>query len=152
MLFHTFSEIEAVIRSAWSADSCDPVDLAQWSLQNPARGQCAVTALIVQDLFGGELLLADVQNGDGSRQGHHYWNRLPGGLEVDLTREQFLPSEVVQDPQVVARPADLAGGRLYAQYLALASAVRVGLAAAAAEPADPRRVVPATSAAPAANR
>lgn len=103
------------------------MDLEQWSPQNPARGQCAVTALIVQELVGGELLLADVHNHDGSRQGVHFWNRLAGGLEVDLTREQFLPTEVVQTPKVVERAPDLTGGRLYPQYLALTAAVRAGL-------------------------
>jgi hypothetical protein len=129
VVFRSFADIERVIRSAWSADSCDPTDLDQWSPQNSARGQCAVTALVVQELVGGELLLADVYNDDGSRQGVHYWNRLVNGLEVDLTREQFLRSEVVQAPHVVERPADLTAGRLYPQYAALASAVRAGLAA-----------------------
>lgn len=86
-----------------------------------------MTALVVQDLVGGELLLADVYNHDGSTQGVHYWNRLAGGLEIDLTREQFSASEVVQSPSVVERPADLTGGRLYPQYVALVSAVRAGL-------------------------
>ena len=131
MIVRSFRDIETVIRGAWSAASCDPVDLAQWSPQNPARGQCAVTALVVQELVGGDLLLAEVQNHDGSRQGVHYWNRLAGGLEIDLTREQFSAAEVVQAPSVVERPGDLTGGRLYPQYVALVSAVRAGLATAA---------------------
>jgi hypothetical protein len=125
--FRSLAEIERVIRSSWSAETCDPVDLAEWSPQRPARGQCAVTALVVQELFGGELLLAEVRNADGSRQGVHYWNRLAGGMEFDLTREQFTPSELVQAPRVVPRPADLDGGRLTPQYRALARAVRAGL-------------------------
>ena len=39
--------------------------------------------------------MAEVRHPDGSRQGHQYWNRLPGGVEVDLTREQFAPDEVL---------------------------------------------------------
>ncbi|MGY1783982.1 hypothetical protein ACI8AB_03200 [Geodermatophilus sp. SYSU D00698] len=46
---------------------------------------------------------------DGSRQGVHRWNRLPGGREVDLTREQFAPHEVVGEPRVVVRPPGLPG-------------------------------------------
>lgn len=46
-------------------------------------GQCAVTAMVVQDVFGGELLRG-VVIGEGS----HYWN-LIGGVEVDFTRAQF---------------------------------------------------------------
>ena len=51
--------------------------------ENPAWGQCAVTALVVQDAFGGDLLRAMVEGVS------HYWNRLPDGSEVDLTRQQF---------------------------------------------------------------
>jgi hypothetical protein len=125
--FRSLADIERVIRASWSAESCDPVDLDQWSPETPARGQCAVTALLVQELFGGELLVAEVRHADGSRQGVHYWNRLAGGVELDLTREQFTASEVVHAPETVPRPPDLEHSRLAAQYNALASAVRVRL-------------------------
>jgi hypothetical protein len=46
--------------------------------------QCAVTALIVQDYFGGDLLRCPMTDG-----GSHYWNRLPTGEEVDLTKDQL---------------------------------------------------------------
>jgi hypothetical protein len=65
---------------SWSADtSADP----EWSPENAALGQCAVTALVVQDELGGELLRTTV-NGVS-----HYFNRLPDGSELDLTRTQF---------------------------------------------------------------
>jgi hypothetical protein len=121
------TEIEAAIRASWSAETCDPVDRDVWSPANPSRGQCAVTALVVQDLCGGELLLAEVRYADGSRQGVHYWNRLPGGVELDLTREQFHPGEHVQAPEAVERPADLTRGRLWPQYRTLSVAVRAAL-------------------------
>lgn len=101
----TIADVEPALRAAWSADSCDPVDLPDWSPESPARGQCGVTALVLCDLLGGELLLAEVLRADGSRQGVHYWNRLPDGTDVDLTREQFSSAEVVQAPTVLARPA-----------------------------------------------
>ena len=69
------------VRRAWSSEtSADP---ATWTVDNPASGQCAVTSLVVQDAFGGELLRSTV--GGVS----HYWNRLPDGTELDLTLEQF---------------------------------------------------------------
>jgi len=122
----SLAEIERAIRASWSADTCDPVDLP-WSPGNAAKGQCGVTALVVQDLLGGELLMAEVRHADGSRQGVHYWNRLGEGVELDLTREQFAPDETVQAPEPVERPADLTAGRLYPQYQALSRAVRAGL-------------------------
>jgi hypothetical protein len=33
------------------------------------------------------------------------WNRLPGGIEVDLTRDQFKSGEVIAEPSVRQRPA-----------------------------------------------
>jgi hypothetical protein len=121
------ADIERAIRASWSRETCDPVDGDVWSPENPSRGQCAVTALVVQDLLGGELLLAEVHYADGSRQGLHYWNRLGEGVELDLTREQFQPDEIVQPAKAIDRPADLTTGRLYPQYQALSRAVRAGL-------------------------
>lgn len=69
------------LRSAWAREtSVQPND---WTAGSPSVGQCAVTALVVQDFLGGELLRAIVHGGS------HYWNRLPSGEEIDLTRDQF---------------------------------------------------------------
>jgi hypothetical protein len=110
--------IEAAVRAAWSRDTCDPVDVDDWSAANPARGQCGTTALTINDLLGGELLVADVLRTDGTRQGVHWWNRLPDETEVDLTREQFASHEVVQQPRVMARPCG-PPKRAAEQYLTL---------------------------------
>ncbi|WP_460563656.1 YunG family protein [Geodermatophilus arenarius] len=84
----------AAVRAAWCRETRDDSDLADWSPGDPARGQRGATALVLHDLLGGDLLLAEVRRTDGSRQGVHWWNRLPGGREVDLTREQFALHEV----------------------------------------------------------
>ena len=89
---------------------------ARWSEANPAWGQCASTALVVQDLLGGSLMMADVHGADGTPAGVHYWNRLVGGLELDLTREQFRDGEIIGEPREVPRPADVTRGRLPGQY------------------------------------
>lgn len=64
----------------WNAETA----LGSWTSECPSLNQCAVTALIVQDYFGGELLRCKMTNNDS-----HYWNRLPDGTEEDLTAEQF---------------------------------------------------------------
>ena len=118
--------IESAIRSGWSLDTCDPVDRPDWTVDNPARGQCGVTALVLHDLLGGRLLLADVLRTDGSRQGVHWWNRLPAGVDVDLTREQFTADEHVQEPRPMDRPpGDPA--RLAHEYRLLRAHVRARL-------------------------
>lgn len=73
--------LHEILVAAWSAETSTSPDA--WTPENPSLGQCAVTALIVQDEFGGELKRATV-NGIS-----HYWNHLLSGEEIDLTRNQF---------------------------------------------------------------
>lgn len=104
---HTLMEIEQAFRSSWGADTTclAPSSLPVWTSDNPAHGQCGPTALVLQDLLGGELLIADVSADDRSGA-VHYWNRLLGGLEVDLTCEQFSSHHIVGEPRVVVRPPE----------------------------------------------
>jgi hypothetical protein len=121
---YTLSQIEAAIRASWSLDTADEDD--GWTPDNPSRGQCDVTTLVVHDLFGGEVLGADVFR-DGERVEAHMWNRLPGGLEVDLTRDQFKNGETIGEPSVRQRPASFGADHpryhRYEAYLVLARRV-----------------------------
>lgn len=92
-----------MIRSSWALDTCAPDNLADWHAGNPARGQCGVTALVLHDLLGGDLMVGEVHV-DGVRVDHHWWNRFGAGIEVDLTREQFAPHEIVSAGRIVERP------------------------------------------------
>ena len=49
--------LEPALRAGWGADTCDPHDEPDWHPGNAARGQCGVTALLVQDLLGRELII-----------------------------------------------------------------------------------------------
>jgi len=128
----TIEEVRPLIRAAWGPDTCYPDSRESWSPDNPARDQCGMTALVVQDLLGGELVLGEVQV-DGAKVGNHYWNVLPDGTKVDLTGDQFLPGEVVTNGQVVIRPPD-APRRHREQYELLRDRVLQHL------PARPRRI------------
>ena len=62
------------------------------------------------------------------------WNRLPSGIEVDLTREQFLNGEVLGETRVRQRPPDSVLGdpahpryHRFQQYQVLAERVRMRL-------------------------
>ena len=93
----TLADVEAAIRSSWGRDTSDDPD--EWSEQNPARGQCATTSLLVRELLGGDILVANVIR-DGRRTDRHAWNRLSSGLTLDLTREQFVDGERFGEPSV----------------------------------------------------
>lgn len=101
----TIDELRPHIRAAWGPDTCYPDHRDDWSADNPAREQCGMTALVVQDVLGGDLVLGHVEVG-GVNVGHHYWNVLPDGTVVDLTAEQFAPEEQVAGGAVVVRPPD----------------------------------------------
>ncbi len=96
------ADLEIAIRASCAADTSG--DPTQWSSSNPARGQCAVTARVVQDYLGGTLLIAPVLR-DGTPVEAHCWNVLPSGEHLDLTADQFvfdyeLGSPVDREPVV----------------------------------------------------
>jgi len=72
------------LRRSWSVETG-----RHWISDNPASGQCGVTALIVQDELGGEILKTDV---NGAR---HFYNLLDG-KRVDFTMSQF-DSPIIYD-------------------------------------------------------
>lgn len=75
------SELSGILGRAWlRATSYHP---AAWTESNPALGQCAVTALVVHDLLGGEILRGMVNGSD------HFWNVVQSVGELDLTQSQF---------------------------------------------------------------
>ncbi|MFI5773615.1 hypothetical protein ACIA74_34900 [Streptomyces sp. NPDC051658] len=108
-----FDDIEQAIRRGWGADTTTPAYRPNWTSDNPARDQCGVTALVVHDLLGGDLIRGEVHV-NGERVDYHWWNRLGLGIEVDLTREQFGPEEIVVGGDVIERPAEIV--RLREEY------------------------------------
>ena len=89
------SKLSRALGQSWSLEtSYDP---AGWSKHNCAWGQCAVSALIVQDLLGGDLLVGKVNGIE------HYWNELPDGRQLDLTKQQFGQVISLEEPSRVSR-------------------------------------------------
>lgn len=77
--------IEHALRRCWSLETS-----SIWSEENPARGQCGVTALVIQDFFGGDILKTPV---DGL---WHFYNRI-GMTRFDFTASQFDHPLVYED-------------------------------------------------------
>lgn len=79
---NTKSELREKLQSAWSIETG-----SKWRTDNPACGQCSVTALVAQDLLGGDILKTSVEGQ------WHFYNRV-AGERLDLTESQFgLPIE-----------------------------------------------------------
>lgn len=92
----SISDLHVVLRRCWSYETAVPDTI--WDPNVPAKGQCAVTALIVQDYLGGDLLRTmNPRDTAGRFPISHYFN-LVDGREVDLTRSQFWlwePGEII---------------------------------------------------------
>jgi len=79
----SLKDLEEVFPKAWTGQTSA---YKGWTPKAPCYGQCAVTAVVIQDFMGGEILRCPCSSGNT-----HYWNRLPDGREVDLTGRQFDP-------------------------------------------------------------
>ena len=101
-------ELYHVIKRSWSQDSTsDTFDPA-----NPCRNQCAVTALAVQQLMGGDLLKTETQGGT------HFYNRVDGRI-WDLAADQFVePIPYDNTPTTVAEAHEHASEAHLAALLA----------------------------------
>ena len=107
----TFDEFKTRLRLAWCPETAHPSWAPDWTPDNPSLGQCAVTALLVQSEYGGDIIRAEME-GFGPDSWSHYWNRLPNGDECDLTWEQFLGGQVrPTESGVVSRNRMLDGRR-----------------------------------------
>jgi hypothetical protein len=85
------NELEKVIQRSWSKEtSYTPED---WTILNSSIGQCAVTALIVNDYLGGDIIWSEVLLPNGQKVSH-YFNFI-GGKEIDLTRSQFPKDSII---------------------------------------------------------
>ncbi len=89
--------VSAAIRACWSRATSDDPD--EWAPDWSTRGQCGVSAYVLQRLLGGDILVAPV-HGSALPNEHHAWNRLPSGEEVDLTLDQFRGGETLGEPWV----------------------------------------------------
>ena len=91
-------DVVGAIRQSWSQQTSSVPD--DWTPENPARGQCDASSFVFWEIFGGDLVLAEVFV-DGEQTEHHYWNRIDGG-DIDLTLEQFIYGEVIREKSVLS--------------------------------------------------
>lgn len=76
-------QLKKLLTFSWNLETCSPGLKSEWNEKNPSLGQCAITALIVNDLFGGKIMRCM------SSSGSHYYNLINNEI-IDLTVEQFL--------------------------------------------------------------
>ncbi|MCF3642119.1 hypothetical protein LXM94_19305 [Rhizobium sp. TRM95111] len=70
-------DLRRAIAHGWSSETS-----SKWRLDNPALGQCSVTALVAQEIAGGAILKTAV----GSAW--HFYNEIDG-RRIDFSESQF---------------------------------------------------------------
>jgi hypothetical protein len=78
-------ELKKILLESWSLESS-----SKWSKDNPAKGQCGVTALVVQDILGGEIRKTKLPDG------LHFYNFI-NHKRYDLTASQFIGNITYKD-------------------------------------------------------
>lgn len=71
-----------IFSNAWSKETCFTEIKNIWNEDNKALGQCAITTLAVNDLYGGKIMICMVN------QESHYYNLVNNKI-IDLTSSQF---------------------------------------------------------------
>ena len=79
----TLDDLFDILRVSWSKETAHPSCQAEWVPNDPSYGQCAITAMLVYDMFGGSIHRIRVDGG-----GTHYFNKIDGHY-IDLTVDQF---------------------------------------------------------------
>jgi hypothetical protein len=117
---HLRTKLFKAVRVSWIRDTSYEPD--RWSDNNPAWGQCAVTALVLQDYLGGELRRVT----DGAET-THFWVAVDGE-DVDLTLEQFdLVPIWAEGPMAVGREYVLAWPDTRRRYEELRGRVAIAM-------------------------
>lgn len=76
-------KINKALLKSWSLESS-----SKWSNDNPARGQCGVTALVINDLLGGEIRKTKLPDG------WHFYNIIDGNRLDFMLRNLKIASNI----------------------------------------------------------
>ncbi|MEC1595813.1 hypothetical protein P9D75_19550 [Bacillus spizizenii] len=69
--------VKYILKQSWSRHTS-----SKWTEECPACGQCGVTALVIQDQFGGTIFKTKIG------ESWHFYNNI-NGVIYDFTSEQF---------------------------------------------------------------
>jgi hypothetical protein len=76
----SYQQVRMALEKSWSGETSFIYSRDAF----PSYGQCAQTAIIIQERFGGEILRTTGWHG----RGNHFYNRI-AGKRVDFTADQF---------------------------------------------------------------
>lgn len=82
--YTSLNELKHVLFASYSRETAYKKDKEKWNQFNRYAGQCAVSAMVAHNIFGGKILCGYIED----LKTYHYWNVI-NDVEVDFTLEQF---------------------------------------------------------------
>lgn len=110
-------ELIKILEMSWCKETCTPSMQDDWNESNKAIGQCAVTALIVNDFLGGMIMRCMTESGS------HYYNFINNSV-IDLTSSQFTMKPNYTNGEVRSRDYLLSNEDTKKRYLLLLNRVK----------------------------
>lgn len=107
----SIQEISLALQQSWNAQT-GYAGVGIWTRDNPARGQCVTSSLVVQDYLGGDIVRYAV-NGDSIDE-THYFNVLDDGTTIDTTGHQYTVPVVMTPKPIVLNDFSSARAKLLA--------------------------------------
>ncbi len=88
---NSIDELFSILLEVWCKDTTYPSCKLDYNYDNdPSYGQCAITAILVHDIFGGTIHKIKVDGGT------HYFNKINNHY-IDLTSDQFTLYNILLD-------------------------------------------------------
>lgn len=97
----TIENIKELLLDCYSKDLCYPKVQEAWTQENKCFGMCAITALIINDYFGGQIAKIKVDNIS------QYFNLINDEI-IDLTKNQFSNEPNYTNYELISRESILA--------------------------------------------
>jgi hypothetical protein len=108
-------DVRTAIERSWTSTTTFSPE--GWADRDPAWGQCGVTAVLLADLYAGELRRGTALLPDGWTT-THYWAVIDG-VDTDLTWRQFPVGTRLEDLAVIDRSVILANRWMVDRYAEL---------------------------------
>lgn len=77
------TNIRSIVEKGWSKETCHPAYVDKWNFSNRAAGQCAVTAMYINQKYGYDIYETMVG------RSRHFFNITSDGKVIDATCDQF---------------------------------------------------------------
>ncbi len=109
--FETINELKHMLFASYSKETADQNIRDNWNPYNRYTGQCVVTSMVTNHIFGGKILYGFIKD----LNVYHYWNVI-NNTEIDLTIEQFIEKPHIINIETITFQELYKDKKIYKRY------------------------------------